>query len=538
MAFSVPPGYSKLSEEKRYGIILSGIDRLGIDKVFDDFSEITRLRRNTAWGTVYLSDLEQIMKNLPEQKCPSDSIYSRASNKCIKNTAANRSRVEEKNELLFTSPSKLNRYRIKENDDNEIDDEDSYISGKTTPSRSAGSVRSSNSEIELYASTSLGVRRRSDDIPKTPPYEPPRVIPKFSDFRKPKVATKPVINTENEVVDDEETRMNKIMARFDEQKRREAILMEQKMRDYVANRRAKMKQDINWIFEPSVLMLAETAPKDLNDLDYPVFVSTKYDGHHGVRAKGTVLSMGLIPLPNKAIVKCLTEVLPEGFDFELVVNRNLNETASWVRSINAGIPPRLDVLVFDWVTKGSLENNEPFEMRYKRIQNWSIANYGIILSLQDSTDCAGIYIHTLLQTEVSNAAELQEYADLVFDRGDEGVVIRLKDSPYVQGRTGNMLKMKKHIDDEGKIIGFNRGDDGLLKSFRIQWTVPTTGEVINFNISSGLTLRTRKFYWERRDRLLHQFVKFSYQGMPNSQIARHAKILGIRYASEMANTKL
>lgn len=290
-----------------------------------------------------------------------------------------------------------------------------------------------------------------------------------------------------------------------------------------------------WHLDLQSVMLAQDAPKDFNALQYPIYTSIKYDGHRGVRARGTVLSRGLIPLPNDAIRTCLTTFLPEGFDFELLVHNSLNETASWVRSIKKGLPNRLDIIVFDWVQKDDIVKQTPFHQRYENIQQWASQHAETIEKLKTIGvgSCKNIHIKTKTHVLIKTARELERVAKNAFLEKQEGLVLRSPNGIYVEYRSKDMLKVKDHQDSEGIIIGFNQAADGLLQSFRLRWTLPDSKKVIEFNISSGMNQTDRRIYWQERQSLLGQFLKFSYQGKPNSTIARHAKIIGIRDKADM-----
>lgn len=449
MAFSIPKGYSKLPSEERYEILRRGMEQYGIDAVFADFTKATRLRQSTAWAHIYNADLDEIAKILPFIDCPPGTLFSRASNKCIKNTSVNRSRVEENHKRLALQSSKL-------------------LLRNESPIRNQPLIENNTRQRHI-----------------SPLLTTPSITPSP---RPPVVAQRPPVQSSG---------MPELTL--------------------------------------TSLMLAEEAPKNLDAIQYPIYVSIKADGHRSVRASGTVLSRGLIPLPNVAIRDCLTRLLPSGFDFELIVDNSLNETAKWVRSSSKGLPQRLDVIVFDWIQPNTIQGRVPFKQRYEFIQQWARENKAKIDQYASNVGvCKGIHIMTKTHHLVQSAQELKRLMTLAIQDKQEGLMLRPPEGLYVERRSRDMMKMKEHRDSEGKIIGFNRADDGYLKSFMVEWTVPETGNSITFNISSGLNARTRKEYWETQDQLRGQYLKFSYQGAPGSEIARHAKILGVRYKEDMS----
>lgn len=60
-----------------------------------------------------------------------------------------------------------------------------------------------------------------------------------------------------------------------------------------------------------------------------------------------------------------------------------------------------------------------------------------------------------------DTSKIVEILDEQVDKGEEGIMINLTESPYVFGRTNALLKVKKFQDTELKVIGFEEGTNKL-----------------------------------------------------------------------------
>jgi ATP-dependent DNA ligase len=270
------------------------------------------------------------------------------------------------------------------------------------------------------------------------------------------------------------------------------------------------------------LMLAAKAPENLDKLSFPLLASTKYDGQRIIRWTESVLSRNLIPLPNADINRALMDVLPKGADCEILVNRSLRDTASLVRSRKLPIPKKgaNDTVEVYWFDMFFDDPDMNFAARYKWIQEYklpSTAKYG------------NLKIIKVENRVVRSAGELERMFEAAVEADEEGLMLRKPGGKYVQGRSPELLKLKRFKDDEAVILGFENNPKvaGQIRSISVQW-----GDA-KFKVAAGLTDAMRKDFFKRSAALKGKLLTFRYQeveedasGRPTKP--RHPKLVAVR----------
>lgn len=114
-----------------------------------------------------------------------------------------------------------------------------------------------------------------------------------------------------------------------------------------------------------------------------------------------------------------------------------------------------DILQFYWYDIADL--NKSFEERLG-LMNKIKEQYNIQFRPEYEFPYGELRIQFVPQVLVSGWNNIKKLHDEYVAEGWEGVVIRLKDSPYKpNSRTNNMLKVKDYKDDDFKIIGYELG---------------------------------------------------------------------------------
>ena len=93
------------------------------------------------------------------------------------------------------------------------------------------------------------------------------------------------------------------------------------------------------------------------------------------------------------------------------------------------------------------------------------ANGGLIQRLSKVKETK--YIKLIKQIKIKNKKYLDNFFSDIEKKNGEGVVIRNGESDYYTGRDNNSLKMKRYMDDECEVVGYNNGNgknDGLVGS--------------------------------------------------------------------------
>jgi len=276
---------------------------------------------------------------------------------------------------------------------------------------------------------------------------------------------------------------------------------------------------------------------DFTTLDYPLLASPKLDGIRCLRPHGKdPMTRSFKPIPNRFIMKILTQILPEGFDGEIMLpGKTFNEIQSEVMRHEG--EPEFIFHAFDYIQESILE---PFEDRIREC----IKAVGVINSK---------YLSAVPHYAVHSPEQLETLESLVLNKGYEGLMVRKTKGRYKCGRStvneGLLLKLKRFTEDEGIIIGIEPlmhnnnpkkvNELGLTKrstckenmipmerlgKFVLSWN----GKELKVGGGEGLTQELRKHYWETRDSLLGKKLTFYYQKHGMKDLPRIANFKGIR----------
>lgn len=285
-------------------------------------------------------------------------------------------------------------------------------------------------------------------------------------------------------------------------------------------------------FRPTLAVNAE-----LDKIKYPVYASPKLDGIRASIVDGKALSRTLKDIPNHHIRTLLSRTEFNGFDGELIIGRP-NAKDCYTQSVSGVMrhegTPEFTYFVFDDFS----HPNATYQYRLDQL----VSDYRLWPK----------YIQLLPQQVVNNEAEMLTFEAECVVFGYEGIILRAMDAPYKFGRStvkeGYLLKCKRFSDAEAEIVGFDEemfnGNEaetnelgrtkrstaraglsgkGTLGALRVR-----SPEGIEFSIGTGLTAAQRQDYWDRRDALLGQTVKYKYFAVGVKTAPRHPVFLGFR----------
>ena len=283
---------------------------------------------------------------------------------------------------------------------------------------------------------------------------------------------------------------------------------------------------------------------ELQDIQYPMYVSPKLDGIRAVVHEGQLKSRTLKPIRNQYIQRLLFH-LPEGMDGELIVGERtapdvFNVSSSGVMSVDGD--PQFTYWVFDlWNHEGAY--NERYTELCKYAEKFP-------------------FVRVLAQTMVNTEHGLHLMEDSCLQQGYEGIMLRRPDSPYKFGRStvkqGYLLKRKPLADAEGVIIGYeflrvneNLAQTDLLghtKRSQSQENLVTdytrlgalevrvlTGEYegAHVKIGTGFTMQQRQEFAAAGSALLGELVTFKYQAEGAKDRPRFPSFKGFRDESDI-----
>jgi DNA ligase-1 len=281
-------------------------------------------------------------------------------------------------------------------------------------------------------------------------------------------------------------------------------------------------------------------------LSFPVWATPKVDGIRALKIDNQLVSRTFKPIRNTWINSELSKMLPKGSDGEILVkDGTFQDTTSMVMSFDKGKRCKIFYYMFDYV------KDDPRRMYLDRMEDLKSCN---ICSDGVSVEMTVI---KLIPIKINNVKELDDYEEAMLLEGFEGVMIRRGDGVYKMGRStekqGILLKVKRFIDSEAKIIGFNEKEkntnekklnelgnysrsskkEGMILMDTLGSFQVCHNEFDDFEVGTGLTDEYRKNVWNNKDDFMGKMIKFKYFpiGMKNSP--RHPTFLGLRDLDDM-----
>jgi len=276
---------------------------------------------------------------------------------------------------------------------------------------------------------------------------------------------------------------------------------------------------------------------DLKTLNYPVMVSPKLDGVRATFIDGELRTRSLKRIPNRNVQALFRFAVP--LDGELIVGDPTSKSVfrDTMKIVMAHEEAAHDVkfFVFDLV------NRDKFVDR-----------------LQEATRIANsseLFV-PVPHIEVSTETELLRLEDEALLNGYEGLMLRDPQGPYKFGRSttreGTLLKMKRRLQSEAIIIGFeeqmhnaneatinalgrtersshqaNLVPTGVLGAF----TVRDAG--VEFSIGTGFTYEDRVQFWRRRHELIGSLITYEYLPIGVKDKPRHPVFKGFRMKEDV-----
>jgi len=207
-------------------------------------------------------------------------------------------------------------------------------------------------------------------------------------------------------------------------------------------------------------------------------------------------------LPEETILD--GEIYTPEFSFEEIVGMVRRDQPS----IEA---TKLELYLFDIITK---DRNLTFEKRQNLLRN-------AIEKLDKATDspfdvCNSIGFVRAFEVRTHEA--IQKYHDKFVGQGYEGVIIRNKESLYLQNfRSQDLLKYKQFIEEEYKIVGGKSGEglDQDCVTFICQ-----TKDGKTFECKPKGSRELRKKWLEEIDQIIDKKLTVKYQNLTNDNIPR------------------
>jgi len=186
-----------------------------------------------------------------------------------------------------------------------------------------------------------------------------------------------------------------------------------------------------------------------------------------------------------------------------------------------------------WTKRDDFENIQSIVMDKKPSKKWKEITYNIFEVPKQKGDFLSRlelvqkyikkeklqHIKVIKQIKIKNKAHLEEFMNEIIGKKGEGVIVKNPDLEYFQGRSSNILKVKKFSDMEGEVIGINISQNtGVLKSLKVKLE-----NGITFNLGTGFTKKQREDSFT-----VGTIVSFKYYGFTKNGKPKFASFLRVR----------
>jgi DNA ligase-1 len=236
-------------------------------------------------------------------------------------------------------------------------------------------------------------------------------------------------------------------------------------------------------------------------------VSEKLDGVRAIWRNNTLITRsGKLLYPPKWFTEKWPDTWLDGElwskrqDFEFIASTVLDKDAI------ASDWQQISFNVFDMPNK-----TDPF-----------LARYQSYLALTAATHSA--YLKPVIQHTFKSDIEFDKFYQDLLNQGAEGVILHNPDSPFINGRSDNLLKLKPHQDSQATVIGYSPGK-GKYKG-RVGALIVRLDQHIEFKIGSGLSDDLRQ-----NPPPIGSVIIFRHNGLTKYGKPRFARYLGLKTAN-------
>lgn len=295
-------------------------------------------------------------------------------------------------------------------------------------------------------------------------------------------------------------------------------LLQQVLQECRARYQEKIQEGYHPINSNSEIVHLETMQAhkytDKAKISFPVYVQIKEDGIfckvYKINNKVYLVSRSNNEFHHmNHIRQQLSDIIGDAIlNGELCIpNKGFQDVVSVVKSHHDTTEKNTVVLkLFDIVS------DQGYEHRYEMLQNYLTESVQLI-------DTA----------EVNSKNEIQQYFQSAIDNGYEGIMVRKLGEPYQHGRSHNLLKYKKTMDDEGVIMEVLEGSgrDAGCAIFRVKIQGEDEEDVI-FKVVAPGTLDDRRAIYADRQSYIGKKCIYTCQEKTKKGVPRFPKCKGIR----------
>ena len=281
----------------------------------------------------------------------------------------------------------------------------------------------------------------------------------------------------------------------------------------------------------------------LDEINFPVYASTKLDGVRALIIDGIVYSRSLKPIRNKHVQKLFGKKEFEGFDGELVVGDIyakdvFQKTTSGVMSEDG--EPDVKFYVFDLWNHPTTSYERRQTILRVQLKNYKTDNV-LFLGQKYCNTCDDV--NSILEEErIKNG---------------EGLILRNPEGIYKYGRSTPKqqlsVKVKFFEQEEFEVVGFEErmhntneqttnelgyaerssAKDGLVPMNTLGSIVLKYGDA-EFRCGTGFNDKQRKEIWENKDKYLGKLASIRYMSVGQKLVPRVPSFIGWRHEDDVS----
>lgn len=293
----------------------------------------------------------------------------------------------------------------------------------------------------------------------------------------------------------------------------------------------------------------------LDKVNFPIYISTKYDGVRALVIDGVVMSRSLKPIRNKHVQKLFGKPEYNGFDGELIVGDIyakdvFQKTTSGVMSAEG--EPDVTFYVFDIWDKPELTYVERQALLLGRLfETGLIANPSRYAHTEPLPVGGNSFLQYIQPKYCESASELEALLEVERNLGGEGLIGRVPDGKYKYGRSTPKeqlsIKFKFFVRDEFELVGFTErmhntneqtrdalgyaerssAKDGLVPMNTLGSLILKYGDT-TFLCGTGFDDALRKEIWLNKDKYLGKLASIRYMSVGAKDLPRLPSFQGFR----------
>jgi DNA ligase 1 len=185
-----------------------------------------------------------------------------------------------------------------------------------------------------------------------------------------------------------------------------------------------------------------------------------------------------------------------------------------------------------WTKRDDFENIQSIVLDEKPSKKWSEITYNIFEvpkakgNFLIRLDKAKVWfakhpnknVNIIKQIRCEGEEHLMKFLDEIVDLKGEGVIVKDASKDYHTGRSPYILKVKKFLDMEGIVVGYNYKEDKNFKSLKVKLEDGTI-----FNLGGGFSDKEKQ-----NPPKIGEMITFKYYGFTKNAKPKFASFLRVR----------